>query len=60
MVGDAASDARLLAAGAFVFGLNTVSFLVSAWLIGTTRGRFNDERIEVSEHAGLRAGFGTG
>ena len=56
MVGDAASDARLLAAGRSSW-LNTVSFLVSAWLIGTTRGRFNDERIEVSEHAGLRAGF---
>ena len=49
IVGDAASDARLLAAGAFVFGLNTVSFLLSAWLIGTTQGRFNDERVEVNE-----------
>jgi MFS family permease len=57
MVGNAASDERLLVAGAFVFGLNTASFLLSAWLIGRTPGRFNDERIEVPEHAGVRAGF---
>ncbi len=48
---------RLHVAGAFVFGVNAVSFLVSAWLIGTTRGRFNDERPVRSEHAGIRAGF---
>lgn len=57
MVGDAATDARLLAAGAFVFLLNTASFVLSAWLIGTTPGRFNDERVDVTEHAGVRAGF---
>ena len=52
------SPDRLFAAGAFVFGINATSFLVSAWLIGRTPGRFNDERPpEGSEHAGIRAGF---
>ena len=44
LAGDGASADRLLAAGAFVFGINAVSFLFSAWLIGSTPGRFNDER----------------
>jgi len=48
---------RLHVAGAFVFGINAVSFLVSAWLVGRTRGRFNDERPAESEHVGIRAGF---
>src|SRR5688500_15127449 len=43
LAGEAASADRLLGAGAFVFGLNTASFLFSAWLIGTAPGRFNDE-----------------
>jgi MFS family permease len=57
LAGDGASTDRLLGAGAFVFGLNTASFFLSAWLIGTTPGRFNDERHAESEHAGIRAGF---
>ncbi len=57
LAGDGASADRLLGAGAFVFGLNAASFLLSAWLIGTTPGRFNDERPATSEHAGIRAGF---
>lgn len=48
---------RLYAAGAFVFGINAASFLVSAWLIGRTPGRFNDERPSQEQHAGIRAGF---
>ena len=48
---------RLHVAGAFVFGINATSFLVSAWLIGRTRGRFNDERPTEPEHTGVRAGF---
>jgi MFS family permease len=48
---------RLYSAGAFVFGINAASFVVSAWLIGRTRGRFNDERPSEPEHAGIRAGF---
>lgn len=57
LAGDGASPDRLLAAGAFVFGLNTATFLFSAWLIGSTPGRFNDERSEKQEHPGIRAGF---
>ena len=48
---------RLYAAGAFVFGINAVSFLVSAWLIGRTPGRFNDEHRAGPEHTGIQAGF---
>jgi MFS family permease len=48
---------RLHIAGAFVFGINAASFLASAWLVGRTRGRFNDERPAESEHVGIRAGF---
>ncbi len=57
LAGDGASPDRLLGAGAFVFGLNTASFLFSAWLIASTPGRFNDERSEKQEHPGIRAGF---
>src|SRR4026209_2974566 len=57
LAGNAASADRLLGAGAFVYGLNTASFLFSAWLIGSTPGRFNDERPAKSEHAGIRAGL---
>jgi MFS family permease len=57
LAGDVASPDRLLGAGAFVFGLNTASFVFSAWLIGTAAGRFNDERSEKQEHPGIRAGF---
>jgi MFS family permease len=57
LAGDGAPPDRLLGAGAFVFGLNTASFLFSAWLIGTAPGRFNDERSDESEHPGIRAGF---
>lgn len=48
---------RLHIAGVFVFGINAASFLASAWLVGRTRGRFNDERPAESEHVGIRAGF---
>jgi MFS family permease len=48
---------RLYAAGTFVFGINAVSFLVSAWLIGRTPGRFNDEHRAGPEHTGIQAGF---
>jgi MFS family permease len=48
---------RLHIAGVFVFGINSASFLVSAWLVGRTRGRFNDDRPAESEHVGIRAGF---
>ena len=55
--GDHAAPDRLYAAGALVFGINAASFVVSAWLIGRTPGRFNDERVGEAQHVGLRAGF---
>jgi MFS family permease len=50
-----ASD--LHAAGAWVFGFNAITFLGSAILVGTTKGRFSDERPPEPEHRGVRAGF---
>lgn len=44
-------------AGMWVFGLNVVSFLGSAWLVGSTPGRFNDVQEEGSEHHGAIAGM---
>lgn len=49
--------ADLHTAGMWVFGLNVVSFLASAWLVGSTPGRFNDVREEGSEHHGAIAGM---
>src|SRR5918994_3945624 len=57
LAGEGPSVDRLLGAGAFVFGINAATFLASAWLIGSTPGRFKDERPATSEHAGIRAGF---
>jgi MFS family permease len=57
IAGDGASVDRLLGAGAFVFGINAATFLASAWLVGSTPGRFKDERHAESEHTGIRAGF---
>jgi MFS family permease len=49
---------RLYLAGAVVFGLNTISFLVSLAVTLTVRGRFEEERSSEPqpEHAGLLAG----
>ncbi|HXY71248.1 MAG TPA: MFS transporter [Actinomycetota bacterium] len=41
----------------FVFWLNAASFLLSAVLVWSVRGRFSEERTGPSEHHGLRAGF---
>jgi MFS family permease len=49
--------AELHAAGMWVFGFNAVTFVISAWLVGSTPGRFNDERTHETEHRGIRAGF---
>jgi MFS family permease len=58
MVGGEATPARLLAAGGIVFGVNTASFLLSAVLVGTAPGRFNDERpVSRRQDDGIRAGF---
>ena len=49
---------RLYLAGAVVFGLNTISFLVSLAVTLTVRGRFQEERSTEPqpEHEGLLAG----
>jgi predicted MFS family arabinose efflux permease len=43
----------------WVFGVNAISFAISAALVATVHGRFSDERREEEhhEHQGLRAGF---
>jgi MFS family permease len=43
-----------------VFAVNAATFLVSAALVATVRGRFNEERDQGAqdEHRGLRAGVG--
>jgi MFS family permease len=49
---------RLHMAGAVVFGLNAISFLISLAVTLTVRGRFEEERVDgtPSEHEGLFAG----
>jgi MFS family permease len=49
---------RLYLAGAVVFGLNAISFLISLAVTLTVRGRFEEERSSEPhpEHAGLMAG----
>lgn len=46
-------------AGTWVFLLNAGTFVLSAWLVGSTRGRFSDVRSEeaVSEYHGVVAGM---
>jgi MFS family permease len=48
---------ELHAAGVWVFAFNAATFVISAWLVGSTSGRFNDERVGETEHRGIRAGF---
>jgi MFS family permease len=52
------SDAALQRAGAVVFGLNALSFLLSLLVTISVRGRFQEERTEqdLAEHGGLLAG----
>lgn len=40
-----------------VFMFNAATFLVSAAIIATVRGRFSGDRSDAEEHQGLRAGF---
>src|SRR5439155_4964361 len=40
-----------------VFAGNAVTFLVSAALVASIRGRFSEDRVEAPEFSGLRAGF---
>jgi MFS family permease len=52
------SDAALQRAGALVFGLNALSFLLSMLITISVRGRFQEERTERdrAEHGGILAG----
>ena len=56
--GEMPSADRLHLAGAVVFGLNTISFLISLAVTLTVRGRFEQERSSEPnpEHEGLLAG----
>jgi MFS family permease len=56
--GDTPLPDRLHMAGAVVFGLNAISFLISLAVTLTVRGRFEEERSveHEAEHAGLFAG----
>jgi MFS family permease len=51
---------QLHLAGAVVFGLNALTFVVSLLVTLSVRGRFQEERTErdVAEHGGLMAGVG--
>ena len=59
MLGPAVGGVLLAAVGAgMVFGLNAVSFVLSALVVATVRGRFSEDRSELEdEHRGLKAGF---
>ena len=58
MVGPAIGGVLVATIGpAWVFGLNAVTFAVSAVLVWTVRAPFEGERSDATEHRGLRAGF---
>jgi MFS family permease len=59
MLGPAVGGVLLAAVGAgMVFGLNALSFVLSALVVATVRGRFSEDRTEhEDEHRGLKAGF---
>ena len=59
MLGPAIGGVLLAAVGAgMVFGLNALSFLLSALVVATVRGRFSEDRTEhEDEHRGIKAGF---
>jgi MFS family permease len=52
------TDAQLQLAGAVIFGLNAVTFVISLLITLTVRGRFQEDRTERdhAEHGGLLAG----
>jgi predicted MFS family arabinose efflux permease len=58
MVGPALGGLLLAATDAsWVFGINAVSFVLSAILVGAVRARFIGDREDEGEHRGLGAGF---
>ena len=60
MLGPAVGGVLLATIGAgLVFGLNALSFVLSALIVATVRGRFSEDRSEhdEDEHRGIKAGF---
>ena len=59
MLGPAVGGVLLALMGAgMVFGLNALSFVLSALVVATVRGRFSEDRSEhEDEHRGIKAGF---
>jgi len=59
MLGPAVGGVLLAVIGSgMVFGLNALSFLLSALVVATVRGRFSEDRSEhEDEHRGIKAGF---
>ena len=59
MLGPAVGGVLLALIGAgMVFGLNALSFVLSALVVATVRGRFSEDRSEhEDEHRGIKAGF---
>lgn len=59
MLGPAVGGVLLAVIGAgMVFGLNALSFVLSALVVATVRGRFSEDRSEhEDEHRGIKAGF---
>lgn len=59
MLGPAVGGVLLAAMGpGMVFGLNALSFVLSALVVATVRGRFSEDRSEQDdEHRGMKAGF---
>lgn len=58
MVGPAVGGLLVGAIGpGWVFGLNGISFVLSAVLVWSVRARFSGDRSDATEHEGLRAGF---
>lgn len=59
MLGPAVGGVLLAVIGSgMVFGLNALSFVLSALVVATVRGRFSEDRSEhEDEHRGIKAGF---
>lgn len=58
MAGPAVGGVLLAAAGApWVFGINALSFVLSAALVVSVRARFVGDRSDAGEHQGIWAGF---
>ena len=47
---------ELRTAGTLIFGVNAASFLISAWIVGRTPGRFSESRDDADDDRSVRAG----